>query len=391
MTYVLGPPPNTPIAARKPLESDAPATQTSSSARPQGKRQRIMSQPPWTIATVARIAIALALVGQCAVTALAFASLTSGGAHQTDSRSSKDRAPTYHQLALFGEVLEQVRNRHVSAPKEPELIRSAIEGMFTALDVHSAYLPAERFDEIRRQNSGTFGGLGIEVMIEGGTVVVTSPIDDTPAARAGMMANDRVIEVNGQSTSGRTLEQMSAMLLGEVGTDVSIVVARKGRAEPIRLKLTRETIILGKAQLSYEGDVPVIRLSSFSEQSRNSLEDAIRKVASADQPPSGIILDLRNNGGGPLDQARQVADAFLSQGAIFYSRGRDGSQTKRYEAIPDEVDELIAGVPLIVLINGGTASAAEIVSGALQDHRRATLVGTRSFEGCCSDSRSTRR
>jgi carboxyl-terminal processing protease len=173
---------------------------------------------------------------------------------------------------------------------------------------------------------------------------------------------------------------MAEMMLGEVGTDVEIVIARNGVANPIRFKLTREIIRLGTARLSYERDVPVISISAFSEQTYKGLEHAIRQVAlGARKLPTGIILDLRNNSGGPLDQAQDVSDAFLARGAIFYAQGRDKSQMKRYEAAPDELDELIANVPVVVLINGGTASAAEIVSGALQDHCRATLVGTRSF------------
>ncbi|MBX4865766.1 S41 family peptidase [Rhizobium bangladeshense] len=328
---------------------------------------------------VARLAVAMSIVASSAVAALAFLPLESGAPDERHRAGSAEGGATYRELALFGEVLEQVRNWHVDAPKDPQLIRAAIDGMFTALDAHSSYLPPERFDEMRRQDGGSFGGLGIEAAVEDGVVEVTALIEDSPAERAGIRANDRIVEVDGQPTSGKTLEQMAALFVGEVGSVIELAILREGVASPIRLTLTRAIITLGTPRLSYEQAVAVIRLASFSEQTSDGMERVIRAaVSTAGRPPAGIILDLRNNGGGPLDQARRVADAFLARGAIFYSCGRD-RRISRYAARPDAVDALIAAVPVIVLVNGGTASAAEIVAGALQDHRRATLVGTRTF------------
>ncbi|ARO28616.1 carboxy-terminal processing protease 1 [Rhizobium sp. NXC14] len=330
-------------------------------------------------AAVARLAVAIAVVASSAVAALAFLPLGSGAPDEWHRAGPAEEGASYRQLALFGEVFEQVRNRHVGAPEDPQLIRAAIEGMFTALDAHSSYLPPERFDEMRRQDAGRFGGLGIEVTVEDGMVKVTAPMEDTPAERAGIKANDRIVEVDGQPTSGKRLEQMAALFVGEVGSVAELAILREGVAGLIRLKLTRAIITLGTPRLTYEDSVPVIRLASFSEQTYDGMERVIRAAFSdARRPPAGIILDLRNNGGGPLDQAWRVADAFLARGAIFYSCGRD-RRISRYAAHPDAVDALIAAVPVIVLVNGGTASAAEIVAGALQDHRRATLVGTRTF------------
>ncbi|MBX4973136.1 S41 family peptidase [Rhizobium lentis] len=321
----------------------------------------------------------MSIVTSSAVAALAFLPVKSDAPDERHGTGSAEGGAAYRELALFGEVLEQVRNRHVDAPKDAQLIRAAIDGMFTTLDAHSSYLPPERFDEIRRQDAGSFDGLGIEATVEDGVVKVTALIEDSPAGRAGIRANDRIVEVDGKPISGQTLEQMPALFLGEVGSTAELAILREGVASPIKLKLRREIITLGIPRLTFEQAVPVIRLASFSEQTQEGMERVIRAaVDGAGRPPAGIILDLRNNGGGPLDQARRVADAFLARGAIFYSRGRD-ERMSRYAAHPDAVDALIAAVPVIVLVNGGTASAAEIVAGALQDRRRATLVGTRTF------------
>ncbi|WP_163877717.1 S41 family peptidase [Rhizobium laguerreae] len=362
------------------MNIDPTVSQVSAPRQPRARRPRGRDLSSKRLPAMARLAAAITVVASCAAAALAQLPLEGGATNERSPETSQKRALSYRQLALFGDVLEQVRNRHVGAPKDQELIRAAIEGMFMALDAHSSYLPPERFDEMRRQDAGKFGGLGIEATVEDGMVKVTAPIEDTPAERAGIKANDRIVEIDGQPTSGKSLEQMGAMFLGEVGSHVEVAIVREGVAKPIRLKLTREFITLGIARLTYVQTVPVIRLTSFSGQSYDGLERVIREAVSrAERSPAGIILDLRNNGGGPIDQARRVADAFLARGAIFYSRGRDENQTSRYEAVPDEIDALITAVPVIVLINGGTASAAEIVAGALQDHRRATLVGTRTF------------
>ncbi|MBB4573426.1 S41 family peptidase [Rhizobium lentis] len=370
--------PDARLPASVPMKTDPVACQVAEPKFLPDKRSRSSSR---RLIAAARLAVAVTVGANCAVAALAFRPLENGATDERNLAGAPNSGlTTYRQLALFGTVFEQVRNRHVSAHADSELIRTAIEGMFTALDAHSSYLPPERFDEIRRQDAGTFGGLGIEVTVEGELVQVVAPIEDSPAERAGIKANDRIVEVDGRPTSGKTLEQMAALFVGEVGSDVEVAILREGVASPIRFKLTREIITLGMARLTFERAVPVIRLASFSRQSCDGVEQAIRAAVSrAGPPPAGIILDLRNNGGGPLDQARRVADTFLARGAIFYTRGRDERRISRYEAHSDEIDALIAAVPVVVLVNGGTASAAEIVAGALQDHRRATLVGTRTF------------
>lgn len=367
---------------RRPLGSmkTNPAASQIAAASPVRDKRAQRSQLSTQCETAcARSAVAIAVLASSAVAALAFLPLESDAPDERHRAGSAGEGATYRQLALFGEVFEQIRNRHVGAPEDRKLIGAAIEGMFTGLDAHSSYLPPERFDEMRRQDAGRFGGLGIEATVEDGMVKVTALLEDTPAERAGIRANDRIVEVDGQPTSGMRLEQMAALFAGEVGSVAELAILREGVAGLIRLKLTRAIITLGTPLLTYEQSVPVIRLASFSEQTYDGMERVIRAaVSDTRRPPAGIILDLRNNGGGPLDQAWRVADAFLARGAIFYSCGRD-QRISRYPAHPDGLDALIAAVPVIVLVNGGTASAAEIVAGALQDHRRATLVGTRTF------------
>ncbi|RAX37922.1 S41 family peptidase [Rhizobium tropici] len=312
------------------------------------------------------------------VGALAFAPFGNDVPNRPVHEAITDRTHTYRQLALFGLILEQVRAQYVTAPSEPDLIRAATEGMFLALDVHSSYLPPARFADLLRQDSGQFGGVGIEAEVNNGIVKVIASVDDSPAERAGIMAGDLVVEVDGRSTVGKTMDEIGAMFLGAVGSDVEITIVRDTVANPIQFSLKRETIKLGAPRLSFERTVPVVRLSSFSDRSSRELAKLIRSLV-ADAKPAGVILDLRSNIGGPLEQAAQIADAFLAGGAIFYTRGRGEGRIRRYDAVPDDIDALLASVPVIVLVNGGTASAAEVVSGALQDHRRATLVGTRTF------------
>ncbi|WMT86838.1 S41 family peptidase [Pelagibacterium sp. 26DY04] len=287
----------------------------------------------------------------------------------------------YRQLELFGLVLDRIRDEYIEAPDETELIRAAIQGMLTSLDPHSAYLSPESFADVREDTSGTFGGLGIEVTMEEGLVKVVTPYDESPASRAGILANDFVVEIDGQQVMGMTLDEAVELMRGEIGTDVDVVIAREGVDQPIELTLTRDIIEVSAVRWSMERDVPVIRLSRFSGQAFSGLDEAIREIFAENdgEAPTGIILDLRNNPGGLVDQAQFVADAFLSQGSVVLTRGRIDSQNSRYDARPDELDAMLADVPVIVLINGGSASAAEIVAGALQDQGRATLVGTRSF------------
>lgn len=296
-------------------------------------------------------------------------------------KEPRDPLEIYADLNLFGEIFDRIRSEYVDPPDEQELIRAAIQGMLTSLDPHSGYLPPQDADEFRQDTSGEFGGLGIEVTMEDGIVKVISPIDDTPAARAGVLANDLIIEIDGTAIQGLTLDQAVDKMRGPIGTDITITVAREGVDKPLEFKLTRATIAMRAVRWTMDGDVAVLRLSRFSAQAYIGIENAIKSIYEERKgvAPKGIILDLRNNPGGLVDQAVYVADAFLKQGAVVLTRGRTEQESARYDAQPDPLDEQLKDVPLVVLINGGSASASEIVAGALQDHKRATLVGTRSF------------
>ena len=292
-----------------------------------------------------------------------------------------DEEEFYRQLELFGLVLDRIREEYIEAPDETELIRAAIQGMLTSLDPHSAYLSPESFADVREDTSGTFGGLGIEVTMEEGLVKVVTPYDDSPASRAGILANDLIVEIDGQQVMGLTLDEAVELMRGEVGTEIDITISREGASQLIDLTLERDIIAVAAVRWSTERDVPVVRLSRFSGQAYSGLETAIREIFEENdgQAPQGIILDLRNNPGGLVDQSQFVADAFLSEGSVVLTRGRLPNQSSRYDSRPDDLDAMLEDVPVVVLINGGSASAAEIVAGALQDHGRATLVGTRSF------------
>jgi carboxyl-terminal processing protease len=296
-------------------------------------------------------------------------------------KEPRDPLEIYADLNLFGEIFDRIRAEYVDPPDEQELIRAAIQGMLTSLDPHSGYLPPQDADEFRQDTSGEFGGLGIEVTMEEGTIKVISPIDDTPAARAGILANDFIIELDGVSIQGLSLDEAVEKMRGPIGTDITVTVAREGVDKPLEFTLTRATIAMRAVRWTMEGDVAVLRLARFSAQAYIGIENAIKDIyAERDgTAPKGIILDLRNNPGGLVDQAVYVADAFLKQGAVVLTRGRTEQESARYDAEPDPLDAQLADVPLVVLINGGSASASEIVAGALQDHKRATLVGTRSF------------
>jgi carboxyl-terminal processing protease len=287
----------------------------------------------------------------------------------------------YSDLTLFGIVFDRIRNEYVDAPDEKELIRAAIQGMLTSLDPHSGYLPPEGFTQVQEDNAGEFGGLGIEVTMEEGIIKVVSPIDDTPAARAGILSNDYIVEINGNQVYGLTLDAAVEMMRGPIGSNVKLLVVRSGEDQPLEFDLSRAVVAKRAVRWTIEGDIGVLRLNRFSEQAFVGIQDAIEEIYEERNgvAPKGLILDLRNNPGGLVDQAVFVTDAFLKQGAVVLTRGRQEQESARYDAKPDALDEQIADVPLIVLINGGSASAAEIVAGALQDHKRATLVGTRSF------------
>nr|WP_295889252.1 S41 family peptidase [uncultured Devosia sp.] len=305
-----------------------------------------------------------------------------------NAAAPRDPLEIYADLNLFGEIFDRIRAEYVDPPDEQELIRAAIQGMLTSLDPHSGYLPPADYDDMREDTSGEFGGLGIEVTMEEGVIKVVSPIDDTPAAKAGIMANDFIVELDGVQVQGLTLDEAVAKMRGPIGTSIKVTVIREGVEKPLDFELTRAVIAMRAVRWTMEGgeeegkgDVAVLRLSRFSEQAFVGIEKAIKDIYAARDgvAPKGIILDLRNNPGGLVDQSVYVADAFLKQGAVVLTRGRIPEESARYDAQPDALDAQIADVPLVVLINGGSASASEIVAGALQDHKRATLVGTRSF------------
>jgi carboxyl-terminal processing protease len=300
----------------------------------------------------------------------------------------RDPLEIYSDLNLFGEIFDRIRAEYVDPPDEEELIRAAIQGMLTSLDPHSGYLPPVEYADMREDTSGQFGGLGVEIIMEEDLIKVVSPIDDTPAAKAGILANDLIFEIDGQPVQGMTQDEAVEKMRGPVGTDVTITVLREGVTDPLEFTLTRGIISMRAVRWTMEGgeaegegDIAVLRLSRFSEQAFVGIERAVEDIYEQRDgvAPKGIILDLRNNPGGLVDQSVYVADAFLNRGAVVLTRGRSESESARYDAVPDPLDAKLADVPLVVLINGGSASASEIVAGALQDHKRATLVGTRSF------------
>src|SRR3954462_11934618 len=304
-------------------------------------------------------------------------------ASQTELLPHASAAPseTYRQLSLFGDVFEKVRTNYVERPDKSKLIESAINGMLTSLDPHSGYMSPNEFREMQTETHGEFGGLGIEVTMEEGLIKVIAPIDDTPAARAGILANDIVTQISGEPVQGLTLQQAVDKLRGPVNSSVTLTIQRKEKKEPIEAKLTRETIRIRPVRARTEGDdIGYLRITQFNEQTYEALRTAIKTVAGEVGPDKlkGYVIDLRNNPGGLLDQAIMVSDEFLIKGEIVSTRGRNAEEPQRYAA-KGKAKDLVAGKPLVVLINGGSASASEIVAGALQDHKRATVLGTRSF------------
>jgi carboxyl-terminal processing protease len=296
-------------------------------------------------------------------------------------RTPRTEEEIYRDLTFFGEVFDRIRREYVDAPDEQTLLRAAINGMLMSLDPHSGYLDPRMFEDVQEDTSGQFGGLGIEVTMEEGVIKVVSPIDDTPAARAGILANDYIVELDGKSVQGMLLDDAVKLMRGPIGSKIKITVIREGATEPLYFELARDVIAQRVVRYTMEGDVAVLRLARFTEQAYTGIQKSIKDIYEERKgvAPKGIILDLRNNPGGLVDQAVYVSDAFLKQGSVVLTRGRDEEEATRYDAKPDDLDAKLADVPLIVLINGGSASAAEIVAGALQDHKRATLVGTRSF------------
>ena len=288
-------------------------------------------------------------------------------------------ADTYRDLNLFGEVFERVRADYVEKPDDSKLIESAIKGMVTGLDPHSDYMDPKSFRDMQVQTRGEFGGLGIEVTMEDGLIKVVAPIDDTPAAKAGIMANDLITQLDGEQVQGLTLNQAVDKMRGPVNTKVKLTIMRKGQDKPIEMSLTREVIRVRSVRSQVEGDdVGYVRMTQFTEQTTDGLKKAFADITAkvSNDKLKGYILDLRNNPGGLLDQAISVSSAFIQRGEIVSTRGRNPEEDQRFTA---HGGDLIKGKPLIVLINGGSASASEIVAGALQDQKRATILGTRSF------------
>jgi carboxyl-terminal processing protease len=287
-------------------------------------------------------------------------------------------ADAYKQLSLFGDVFERVRSDYVEKPDDAKLVESAINGMLTGLDPHSSYMDAKSFRDMQVQTRGEFGGLGIEVTMEDGLIKVVAPIDETPAAKAGVMANDFITHIDDEPVQGLTLNQAVDKMRGPVNTKIKLKIMRKGQDKPVEMTLTRDVIRVLSVRAHSEGDdVGYIRITQFNEQATTGLKKAIADLSAQDGDKlKGFIVDLRNNPGGLLDQAISVSNAFLNRGEIVSTRGRNADETQRFTARPGD---LTKGKPVIVLINGGSASASEIVAGALQDHKRAIMVGTRTF------------
>ena len=312
---------------------------------------------------------------------LVLAVLAAGSTMVSLARSQSASAANseiYRQLDLFGEVLERVRSDYVEKPEDSKLIEAAINGMLTALDPHSAYLNPKHFRDMQVQTRGEFGGLGIEVTMENGVVKVVSPIEDTPAAKAGIQSGDLITGLDKEQIQGLTLQEAVEKMRGPVNSPITLTIVRKGVEDPFDVKVTRDVIHINPVKYSAEGDdVGYIRVTTFNEQTTANMQKAIEDLKKQLGPKlKGYVIDLRNNPGGLLDQAISVSDAFLDQGAIVLTRGRNLEETQRSNARPGDMTD---GKQLIVLINGGSASASEIVAGALQDHHRATIVGTRSF------------
>ncbi|QRI62980.1 S41 family peptidase [Shinella sp. PSBB067] len=285
---------------------------------------------------------------------------------------------TYRELSIFGDVFERVRAQYVTPPKEDQLIENAINGMLTSLDPHSSYMNSKDAEDMRTQTRGEFGGLGIEVTMEDELVKVITPIDDTPAARAGVLAGDFISKIDGQDVRGLKLEEAVEKMRGAVNTPIKLTLLRKGADKPIELTIMRDIIAVKAVKFRVENDVGYLRVISFTDKTTDDLESAIAKIKE-DVPADklkGYVLDLRLNPGGLLDQAINVSDTFLERGEVVSTRGRDEADTRRFNATPGDLTD---GKPVVVMINGGSASASEIVAGALQDLRRATVLGTRSF------------
>ncbi len=319
----------------------------------------------------------LGLIAAVTATALVFSLHQDVDAAATAANPDGNTTATYGALHLFGDVFQLVRADYVDKVSDESLIEGAINGMLTALDPHSNYLNAKNFDDMKVQTRGEFGGLGIEVSMESGLVKVVSPIDDTPAARAGLRPGDLITHINGQPVQGMTLPEAVEKMRGPINSEITLTIRRSGR-NPFDVKLVRANIKIQSVRSHLEdGNIGYIRITSFTEQTDVGLNNAMKSLKQqSNDKLVGVVLDLRNNPGGLLDQAVAVANAFLNQGEIVSTRGRRAEDAQRYDARPGDITN---GLPMVVLINGGSASASEIVAGALKDHHRAILVGTRSF------------
>ena len=294
----------------------------------------------------------------------------------SNSRAANDSDDVYKQLNMFGEVYERVRREYVEEVSDKELIEAAIEGMLQSLDPHSSFMNADTFKDMQVQTRGEFGGLGIEVSMEEGLVKVVSPIDDTPAFRAGIQAGDFIIEINGESVIGMSLGDAVDRMRGKINTEIVITVLR-GKEDPFEVTIIRDRIKIQSVRSRKEGNAAYLRITSFNEKTQSGLLKEMKKLKEElGNNISGIVLDLRNNPGGLLEQAIAVSDAFLNQGEIVSTRGRTNRGQQRFNATKGDISD---GLPIVVLINSGSASASEIVAGALQDHKRAIIMGPTSF------------
>lgn len=321
-----------------------------------------------------RFGLGSLIVGAAILLGFAVGSATIGSWAQSGSSLNTN---TYRQLNLLGEVFEQVRAQYVEDVTDQQLIEAAVNGMLTSLDPHSSYLTAKSFDDMRVQTRGEFGGLGIEVTMENGFVKVVSPIDDTPAAAAGLEPGDYITHLDGEAVLGLNLSDAVEKMRGKVGTSISLTIRRKDVVEPFDVELTRAVITIKSVRFRAIGDIGYIRITTFNEQTTSGLHAAIASLKEElGDSLHGYVIDLRNNPGGLLQEAIDVSDTFLEQGEIVSTRGRNLDDSSRSNAQPgDDTD----GAPVVVLINGGSASASEIVAGALQDHGRAIILGTQSF------------
>jgi carboxyl-terminal processing protease len=319
-----------------------------------------------------------------AVAGAGFTFVVSGpqGAQLVAAAKAATSPGTYSQLNLFGEVFERIRSSYIEKPDDAKLIEASINGMITSLDPHSRYMNEKAWREMQETTSGEFGGLGIEVTMEDGLVKVVAPMDDTPAAKAGMMSGDLITHINDEAVQGLTLEQAVNKMKGPINTKTRLKIVRKGTEAPIEVSIKREVIHVRPVRYHTEGgDIGYVRITTFNEQTTDGLKKAIADIAKQIPPAklAGYVVDLRNNPGGLLDQAVSVSSAFMTRGEIVSTRGRTAEETQRFTA---RSGDLIKGKPLVVLINGGSASASEIVAGALHDHKRARSARARSRRSC---------